>query len=86
MKFNSRNQLRQLRRPVESSPPLLGAQTELEDHRQRRLAGEVPRVLAVRSRTVAKVDSIGLVVRRCTRRLPQNATSLRVNFWHDEIN
>ncbi len=47
----------------EPTPALLRALTELERQAQDVVAGQQPRVLSVHSRTVAKVDSIGLVVR-----------------------
>ena len=45
----------------------LGLGAEVEDHGQVKVAMREPDPLVrwVRSRTVAKVDSIGLVVRRC---------------------
>jgi hypothetical protein len=47
---------------VDRSPPSLGGLDELERHRQAGHLGSGPLVTLARSRTVAKVDSIGLAV------------------------
>jgi hypothetical protein len=50
---------------LQPAPMLLGFQTKFEDHRQVAIREPQPLVRGVRSRTVAKVDSMGLVVRKC---------------------
>ena len=50
---------------VESPPASLGGVQELVGHRERGLSEPAPFVTCVRSFTVAKLDSIGFVVRRC---------------------
>jgi len=49
---------------VYGPPPGLGGLDELEDHGQSSSRLPAPLVILVRKGTVAKVDSIGLVVRR----------------------
>jgi hypothetical protein len=58
---------------VEFAPMFLRVLGEFEDHRQGGRGEPQPMVLTVRRRTVAKVDSIGLVVRRW----PQCSAGLR---------
>ena len=50
---------------VDPAPTLLGALDQLEDHGERILFDRQPFDRIVRCRTVAKVLSIGLVVRKC---------------------
>ena len=49
---------------VDRAPAVLGGLDELECHGQPAARDPGPRVILVRCLTVAKVDSIGLVVRR----------------------
>jgi hypothetical protein len=53
-------------RPVDRPPAVLGGLQQLEGHRQPRGLGARALGTRVRSRTVEKVDAIGLLVLRCT--------------------
>ena len=59
------NKFWQLVVAIETTPAFLRGLTQLEDHRERRAVGQAPFDRIVRWRTVAKVLSMGLMVRRC---------------------